>query len=112
MIRITLALAATVAIGLAACTPAQVARFDERAGPAIAQACAAFHKAEASPLVQLAVAGGSIANPAVGAALGWVKASGSRFCAEGPPAGDTTTTAERVAWLAGVTEGMVRAATR
>lgn len=78
----------------------------------IAAGCDAFRRAEASPTVQLALAAGTVgANFATGGVAGPVVASlrsyGARFCAEGPPAGDTTTEAERLAWLAGVTKGLI-----
>lgn len=108
MTRITLALAAaTVAIGLAACSLIPADK--------IAAACDAFRRAEANPRVQLALAGGTIAaniasSGTAGPVIASLRAYGDRFCAEGPPAGDTTTTAERAAWLANVTAGLLSAA--
>lgn len=106
-------LALGVPLACSACDPLfkmKGVRFADRAEPVLAQGCAAFERAEASPLVQLAVAGGSIASPAAGTAVGVIKAFGNRFCIEGPPPGDTTSTAERAAWLAKLTADLPKAA--
>lgn len=94
-----------LALSLAACS--QVA---PRAESAITKACAEFRRAEASPAVQLAVVGGSMVHPAVGPVVSSIKAYGDAFCRDGAPAGDTTSAAERAAWLAGVTAEMLKAA--
>ena len=72
--------------------------------PAIANACAKWRSARTNPYIQaaLGIAGtaATIAGYGVAeSALDWVRASGDRFCTEGPPAGDTTSTAQRVGWL-------------
>ena len=51
--------ATLIACSLAAC--AQVALFEQKTAPVVAEACATFRSAEADPLVQLALAGGSTA---------------------------------------------------
>ena len=105
--------ATLIACSLAAC--AQVASFEQKAAPMVAEACATFRSAEADPLVQLALAGGSTAATAatgvpVGAAVALVQSYGDAFCSAGPPPGDATTAAQRVAWLADVATKMLAAA--
>jgi hypothetical protein len=103
-------------LALAAC--AQIASFEQKAAPVIGQACATFHKAEANPLVHIALAGGTlvanIAAPgsgtAIGAGVALVRSYGDKFCAEGPPAGDATTPDQQAAWLAGIVGKMLAAA--
>jgi len=106
-----------LAAGCAGITAA-VARFEERAGPAVARGCAEFHKAEASPLVQAAIAAGTIAGPsaprgaapgagfaatggAAGIAVAAIRGFGERFCANGPPA-----------WIAGVARQLLAEAAK
>lgn len=60
--------------------------------------------------MQLAVAGGAMLHPAAGPAVVAIKAYGDTFCRDGAPIGDATSTAERVAWLVGVTAEMLKAA--
>jgi len=114
------ALAGVIAVALlAGCAgiTAAIARFEERAGPAIARGCAEFHKAEANPLVQLALAAGTMAgNAATGGAAGLAVAAirgfGERFCALGPPEGDSTSPEERAAWIAGIARQLIAEAAK
>lgn len=94
---------------------AQVTAFEQKAAPQIAQACAMFHQAEADPMVQLALAGGTVAanvatGGAAGAAVALVKSYGDAFCSAGPPVGDATTPTQQAAWLADVTMKLLSAA--
>jgi hypothetical protein len=103
---------------LVGCSPAQqaavtadvqkvqttVSNFEAKAAPVVANACAVFRQAEANPLVNIGVAAGTLAaNAATGGAAGPiiadVRAFGDGFCANGPPAGDTTTAAQQATWL-------------
>lgn len=73
--------------------------------PAIAKGCEEWRRARANPLIQgaltVASTAASVAGYGVAASgLDWVRAAGDRFCTEGPPAGDVTSTAERASWLA------------
>lgn len=78
--------------------------------PAIVKGCAEFRRVEASPLVQMAVVAAGIALPPAENAVGIIRAFGDKFCRDGAPAGDTTSTAQRVEWLAGVTADLLKAA--
>lgn len=95
---------------------AKVAAFEQRAAPVIARACDAFHRAEASALVQTALDVGVMAAnaatgvPVAGIAVSAVKGFGDRFCAEGPPAGDTTSAMDQAAWLVDIGRQMLAAA--
>ena len=118
-------IAAAVGLGIlnvvivAGCTPAQEAAvqtrlvaFEAKAAPVVANACARFHAAEVNPVVQLAVAGGTMAANietagAAGPIIASIKSYGDAFCALGPPAGDATTPAQQAAWLAGVAQQML-----
>jgi hypothetical protein len=109
--------AALVALGVAfaatACT--QVTAFEQKAAPEIAQACGAFHQAEANPLVQIALAAGSTAATAasgvpVGAVVSEIRSYGDAFCAAGPPVGDLTTPGQQAAWVMDVAQKMIGAA--
>lgn len=94
---------------LAAC--AALTAFEQRAAPVVAKACGVFHQAEASPLVQLAVAGGNIASGGVaGPVVASIRSFGDAFCAAGPPPGDATTPEQQASWLAGVVDQMLTAA--
>jgi hypothetical protein len=106
--------AAGLLLGVAACS-AQVADFMQKAAPQIMQACTMFRQAEADPMVQLALAGGSTAATMVtGAPVGQIVAEirsyGDAFCQSGPPMGDATTPAQQTEWLASVTMQMLSAA--
>lgn len=96
----------------------RIVKFEERAAPIVADACARFRRAEANPLLQLAVAGGAIAATAAtggvaGPVIAAVKSYGDAFCAGGPPAGDATTPEQQAAWLNGqVTAGLIEAAAK
>lgn len=99
-------------LALTACNQfAAVTAFEQRAAPQIASACAQFHQAEADPLVQLALAGGSAAGgPTVASTVASIKSFGDAFCLNGPPAGDTTSVAQQLVWLIGVADQMYAAA--
>ena len=106
-------LAAASLLALASC--AQIAAFEQKAGPQIAQACALFRSAEADPAVQIALAAGATAGTIasgvpVGAIVAQIKSYGDAFCANGPPVGDATTPAQQAQWLAGVTMQLLGAA--
>jgi hypothetical protein len=108
---------AILAIGSILASCAQMTAFEAKAAPEIAQGCAVFHQAEASPLVQIGIGVGvAAANtamggvPAAGLAVSAVKGFGDAFCAAGPPIGDTTTPGQQASWLAGVTQQMIGAA--
>jgi hypothetical protein len=106
-------IAAVSLLALASCS--QVASFEQKAAPQIAQACALFHRAEADPAVQIALAAGTTAGTlalgvSVGAIVAQVRSYGAAFCANGPPVGDATTPAQQAAWLAGVTMQLLGAA--
>lgn len=107
------AVAAAAVLGIAACS--QVMPYEQKAAAAITQACAMFHRAEADPLVQFALAGGATAatmatGVPVGAVVAGVRSYGDAFCANGPPVGDTTSPAQQAAWLIGVVNQMLAAA--
>jgi hypothetical protein len=104
-------------VALAGCAglTAAIARFEERADPVIQAACAGFRQAETSPLVRLALAGGTMAaNAATGGAAGPIVALlhsyGDAYCSAGPPAGDTTTPMQQRNWLLDVMKGMLETA--
>lgn len=91
----------------ALCACAQIAAFEQRAAPVIARGCADFHAAEASPLVQVALAAGNVAS---GGIVGSIKSFGDAFCSVGPPASDTTTPEQQAQWLSGIAAQLVAAA--
>jgi hypothetical protein len=77
-------------------------------------ACARFRQAEANPLVQLAVAGGTMAANvetagAAGPIVASIKSFGDNYCRAGPPVGDTTTPVQQASWLDGVTAKLLAA---
>lgn len=93
---------------------AEVAPAVAKISPAIAEGCAKWREAEASPAVRLALGAGTIAAnvamPGAGAVVADLRAYGDRFCAEGPPAGDVTSEPERASWLATLTGNLLSAA--
>jgi hypothetical protein len=95
---------------------AAIARFEERADPVIQAACAGFRQAETSPLVRLAIAGGTMAanvatSGAAGPVVALLRSYGDAYCREGPPAGDMTTSMQQREWLLNdVMKGMLDAA--
>jgi hypothetical protein len=94
---------------------AKIARFEDRADPVIQAACIGFRAAETSPMVRLALAGGTLAaNAATGGAAGPIVAAlwsyGDAFCSAGPPAGDTTSPMQQRNWLLDVMKGMLETA--
>lgn len=81
--------------------------------PAIANACATWRQARANPAIQVALGIAGTAATIAGygvaeAGLDWVRAAGDRFCSEGPPAGDATSTAQRLQWLGTLTAKLLR----
>lgn len=107
---LTAALLPVLAVGCA-----QLAAFEQKAAPVIAQACAIFHRAEANPLVQIALAGGATAGTVasglpVGAIVAEIREYGTAFCAKGPPASDPTTPDQQAIWLVDVAKKLILAA--
>lgn len=93
----------------------KVVAFEAKAAPVVASACAKYHTLESNPLVQLAVAGGSLAASAAtggvaGPVIASVKSFGDQFCAMGPPPGDTTSPVEQARCLYGVGQQLLGAA--
>jgi hypothetical protein len=105
-------IAGGIAFAFAGC--AEVAPDVAKISPAIAEGCAKWREAEASPAVRLALGAGTIAAnvamPGAGAVVADLRAYGDRFCAEGPPAGDVTSEPERASWLATLTGNLLSAA--
>lgn len=110
---------ALVSLTIAGCQIAKfeagLAKFEAKAAPVIANACARFRQAEASPLVQIAIAGGTLAANAAtggiaGPAVAAIRSYGDQFCANGPPAGDSTTAQQQADWLDGKITGVLVAA--
>jgi len=101
---------------LAGCTSASIASFEATAAPKLVQACQVFRTAEQNPAVVTAVSAGSAAvslttGLPAGLAVSSIKSFGDQFCANGPPAGDTTTVAQQATWLQQqVTQQMLSAA--
>jgi hypothetical protein len=88
---------------------------DALRSPIVAEACQRFRSAEANPRVQLALGiattGANLAGFGGPAAIVTeLRAYGSRFCSEGPPAGDMTSEPQRASWLTTIAAGMVEAA--
>lgn len=86
-----------------------------RQQPMIVAGCNEWRSVEANPTVQLALSAAQTAANLAGygaptAALHWVRLSGDRFCAEGPPAGDVTTETDRASWLAKLTADLLAGA--
>ena len=112
------ALAGISLFALASCSAAQttavntqLAGFAAKAAPVVQGACTTLASAEANPLVQVALGvGNAAASAATGGVAGPVLASlktfGDSFCANGPPAGDTSTPAAQASWLLGIVSGL------
>ncbi len=110
------AAAALIVAGLAlsACAELQKAQtavqnFEAKAAPIVASACADFRRAEANPLVNAAIQGGSAAL-GIGSTVASIQSFGDGFCTSGPPATDTTAPAQQASWLADLTRKLLDAA--
>lgn len=101
MIKHTI-LAGFLALSAVACSTVDgvkqdIAAFEAKAGPEIAQGCAKFHSVESDPLVGI---GMMLANASTAGIIGDIKMAGDVFCSIGPPAGDVTSVVQQASWIA------------